>query len=547
MRCGLLVAMMCLVAAVPTQATTLHVPGQFSIIQDAIDAAQAGDTVLVAPGVFSDLHHPPGADTTRCVVSMKTGVTLRGSGQQQTVIDPQDQGRGIYCNGVTDGRIEALTIQHAFAEVHGAGLYCTQGSSPSVSDCEITACTDGGVIITFDSHPELSFCQVTGNEAKQGGGIAIEDNSSPHLVSCTITGNQAPAGGGVFVRAGSAPLLESCAINDNFLNTVSAAGGGIAVVSAQLTLRDSQVNGNTGTGSGGGIAIIDFATVVIEDTEIRDNTTTDDYGPGGGVYCELSDLTLTRCLITGNNAPGSAADGGGIYAFVFDRSLVVSQCTIAGNGTNATSGQAGGISCNNSSPVIEKTIIAFNGPGAGMYCDGASTPDVSCTDVFGNAGGDLLCGNDLGGNFSLDPRFCDLAGGDFTLHADSPCLDNQHPQGAACDQIGARGLGSCDGIGVADAGGPPRARLRLFAAPNPFGMSTIVHFDLGQSAWVWLAIYDVAGRRVRLLEAERLPAGSYERPWDARDDAGRLVPSGVYFYRLGGDVVPRIGRLVLSR
>jgi flagellar hook assembly protein FlgD len=37
---------------------------------------------------------------------------------------------------------------------------------------------------------------------------------------------------------------------------------------------------------------------------------------------------------------------------------------------------------------------------------------------------------------------------------------------------------------------------------------------------------------VRLLVAESLPAGTHRVSWDGRDDAGRLLPSGVYFYRL---------------
>jgi hypothetical protein len=65
----------------------------------------------------------------------------------------------------------------------------------------------------------------------------------------------------------------------------------------------------------------------------------------------------------------------------------------------------------------------------------------SCCNLFGNTGGDSICGVDDGGNFSLDPRFCDVLAGDFRLHEDSPCLPGNHPDGADCETIGALGVG----------------------------------------------------------------------------------------------------------
>ncbi len=72
--------------------------------------------------------------------------------------------------------------------------------------------------------------------------------------------------------------------------------------------------------------------------------------------------------------------------------------------------------------------------------------------------------------------------------------------------------------------------------PNPFGRSaapvTSLSFELSQDARVRLEVFDLAGRRVRVLEERRLVAGSYEVPWDGRDGAGRAAASGVYLARL---------------
>ncbi len=78
-------------------------------------------------------------------------------------------------------------------------------------------------------------------------------------------------------------------------------------------------------------------------------------------------------------------------------------------------------------------------------------------------------------------------------------------------------------------------------APNPLHPSAAVPFGLAHPARVRLTIFDLAGRRVRALADEMLPAGEHRRVWDGRDDPGRPVASGVYFYELvaGGE---RIGR-----
>jgi hypothetical protein len=322
----------------------------------------------------------------------------------------------------------------------------------------------------------------------------------------------------------------------------------VGIVSASVTISDSQIENNTATGPGGGFAVIDNATLNATRCDIKGNDTTDDYGPGGGIYCEFASMTLDRCLIVRNTAPGADSDGGGIIAF-FAVDVLINECTIAANGTSAQA-LGGGITCITSSPTIQSSIIAFNNPGKAMYCtDGSSTPVVSCSDLFGNQGGNQICGTDAGNNFSLDPRFCNLAQNDFALHVDSPCLDNQHPSGAPCGQIGARALGTCDGIGITDEEAAPRGfLLRHHAVPNPFSTATAITFELTRSERLSIAIFDVDGRLVRLLADDTFVAGGHALRWDGRDGSGRAAASGVYYYRLGGEGLRgQTGRMVLTR
>ena len=83
--------------------------------------------------------------------------------------------------------------------------------------------------------------------------------------------------------------------------------------------------------------------------------------------------------------------------------------------------------------------------------------------------------------------------------------------------------------------------------PNPFNPSTTIAFELSKPGLASLRIYDPAGRLVRVLVDDHLTASVYREIWDGRDDAGREVASGVYFYRLTAGVFSETKKMVLLR
>ncbi len=68
--------------------------------------------------------------------------------------------------------------------------------------------------------------------------------------------------------------------------------------------------------------------------------------------------------------------------------------------------------------------------------------------------------------------------------------------------------------------------------PNPFNPRTTFSFELQYPDHVQLTVVDARGRLVRTLLDGSRPSGLSEVEWDGKDDQGRQLPSGVYFYRL---------------
>ncbi len=74
--------------------------------------------------------------------------------------------------------------------------------------------------------------------------------------------------------------------------------------------------------------------------------------------------------------------------------------------------------------------------------------------------------------------------------------------------------------------------------PNPFNPLTSIGFSIPKPSHVYLTVYNILGQTVTVLVDEHLEAGHHVRTWDASDDNGRPVASGIYFYRLeAGDYI----------
>jgi len=103
------------------------------------------------------------------------------------------------------------------------------------------------------------------------------------------------------------------------------------------------------------------------------------------------------------------------------------------------------------------------------------------------------------------------------------------------------GAGRPETVGVPPGQGSA-AGVALSNRPNPFGRGTTVEYRLPAAADVRLTVFDLAGRRIRSLVSERMPAGPHAMFWDGLSESGRKVGSGTYLIKLSLD-----GKVVASR
>jgi PKD repeat protein len=239
-------------------------------------------------------------------------------------------------------------------------------------------------------------------------------------------------------------------------------------------------------------------------------------GVGGAVLLTNSNTRFRSCVFTDNRAAhGGAGTASGGSA------LELEGCVVHGN---SATGSSAAWMCTSAAFRLERCLVTDN-TGAALF---NRAPFLTCSDLFGNSNGDWTGSwadqGGVEGNLWADPLYCDTLAGDFRLLPDSPCL----PPLTVCGPMGAFPRDCLTAIG------PPREAPGGFsllpATPNPFNPRTTLRFRLERPGHAVLAVFDVLGRRVALLQDGELSAGEHARTLEA--DA---LASGVYVAVLKAD------------
>jgi hypothetical protein len=83
--------------------------------------------------------------------------------------------------------------------------------------------------------------------------------------------------------------------------------------------------------------------------------------------------------------------------------------------------------------------------------------------------------------------------------------------------------------------------------PNPFNPETTLKYQLPEAADVKLEVYNVVGQVVRTLVADHQNAGRYVVQWDASNDNGQPLSSGIYFYHIQAGEFQKTKKMLLLK
>jgi parallel beta-helix repeat protein len=418
-----------------TAQVTIHVPADQPTIQQGISAANSGDTVLVAPGIYKENINFQGKAIT---------VTSSG-GAGQTVIDGQRNGSSVVTFSSGEGNSSLLS---GFTIQNGNG--------------------------------------------SEGGGITVQA-SSPKITNNTITNNGGCDGLGIGVGFGS-PVIQKNLISNNVRSGCSGGigGGGISIRGASSPqIIENTIENNSLDADGAGISLFAAGTPLIRGNTIRGNTT----GANGGgiVMGNQSDADITGNIITNN----TASSGGGIYwlvpsgargPFVVNNTIVANNATLSGSEIFADGFDA-------QAQVVNNLIIGRAGQTA-FFCgnfNDLNPPVIRFNDVFNPSGTAYggVCTDQTGvaGNISSDPLFVNSAGGDLHLQAGSPAIDagdNNSPNLAPKDFDGSSRVidGNGDCVASVDIGAYERfgaTALVLSSGSLAFGSQPINNASVSQT------------------------------------------------------------------
>ncbi len=322
--------------AVPEAGTSavIRIPVDFVTIQEGLNAASPGDTVMVYPGTYS-----PSTNGEVFPIMMADSVVLISkSGRDSTVVDAEQT--NLVFLGANDATIRGFTITGGWNSSIGADTLGGFYGSPS----------GGGILCRDATDMEISENAIIGNRADgplfpdgRGGGIFCFD-SEVIIKDNIITDNFADREHGGISCVGGSAVIENNQILRN-------KGGGIGLTSILATIRKNLIAENVVTGLGipipGGIDLGPGSVEIINNTiafnynsqfpanisaiyirsggnnEIKSNIVWghDDQGEeiAVGVSSLLNSIAISYCNIEGS-FPG---EGNRILNFLLDSPLII--------------------------------------------------------------------------------------------------------------------------------------------------------------------------------------------------------------------------------
>jgi parallel beta-helix repeat protein len=442
----------------------------FDAIQEAIDVASNGVTILVREGEYYGYGN---RDINLASLELRI-LAENQSDPSATVVKSHGLGPVFVFQGgqSTNTVLAGFTIQSSMEGIDCSngdcgeenGIICEDASSPLITNCVVELCRDDGIYCDFNSSPML--IDVTIQTIYEGHGIYAINGSTPTIMGCTI--DRIYEGSGIYVSDSSGLQVQNTTITDcdsgrglflendgtaEIVNTtISGCMGGIRCDNSSPMMDRCTISDNTApdyfTENGVGyLAGFNIALWADESDDATDEQHEEENG-GGILLMSGSFPTLQNCVIVNNQTTASDPEystgdsvkpyyglGGGIFAGA-ECSVRLINCTLADNVAMTLGG--GFTTYGNYVEYLRNTVIWGNTCYA-AWLDADEDPSVFYTP--GNANFNALHCNE--GTSHFDPWYCDIndgfgfvgdrynfesdplfvGGGDYRLQSGSPCID----------------------------------------------------------------------------------------------------------------------------
>ena len=411
----------------------------YNYLQDAFDAASAGDVIWVANGIYkpdegSGGHTLNDPDETFQLIQEvavyggfggyndgnETSPSQRDFVNNKAILSGDigiENDVNDNCYHVVTGADEAILDGFTITGGNAGGSWAGGGMlniicSPTVSNCSFVDNRGGnwgGGMCNYESSPTVSNCSFVDNTAVYGAGmfnIADEYSvCSPTVSNCSFVDNTAVRDGGGMFSIRSSPTVSNCSFVDNTAGG-DFGGGGMYSYSCSLTITNCVFNSNSAM-IGGGIYTVGTNSSITNCVFYNNNSFGDPSSGGAGAYLHGS-TTVTNCTFYNNYAEGSGL-GGGILLYGYNNTV---KNSIFWNNTDSGTG------------TVESEQIHDE---SGAWITYSCIQDADPNDA-------ILPFND-GSNIDDNPKFVNDANPDgadniwatyddgLRLGADSPCID----------------------------------------------------------------------------------------------------------------------------